>query len=91
MFENIGRKIKTLAETLCWLGIVVSVLAGLTITGKDIIVGLLVLIIGSLCSWIGSFFAYGFGELIEKTTEIAANTSCFNNEPNNTSDNEYID
>ncbi len=33
--------------------------------------GLAVMIVGSLVSWIGSFFAYGFGELIENTTVIA--------------------
>ena len=37
-------------------------------------VGLVVIIVGCLGSWIGSFFTYGFGELIEKTTEIAENT-----------------
>jgi hypothetical protein len=33
------------------------------------------MVVGGLASWIGSFFTYGFGELIEKTTEIANNTS----------------
>lgn len=36
--------------------------------------GLMVIVIGSLSSWIGSFVLYGFGELIERTTEIARNT-----------------
>lgn len=36
--------------------------------------GLLVAGIGSLVSWLSGLFTYGFGELIVKTDEIAANT-----------------
>ena len=35
------------------------------------VMGCVVMIVGPLVSWIGSFFAYGFGELIENTTVIA--------------------
>lgn len=41
------------------------------VTGK-IIAGVILMVLGSLFSWIGSFFTYGFGELIEsakRTTE----------------------
>jgi hypothetical protein len=31
--------------------------------------------LGSLISWISSLALYGFGELIEKTAEIARNTA----------------
>ena len=37
--------------------------------------GIFVAAIGSLLSWIGSFCLYGFGELIDKATEIAENTA----------------
>ena len=40
-----------------------------------IFMGIATMILGSLVSWISSFFAYGFGELIVKTTEIAKNTT----------------
>ncbi len=33
--------------------------------------GFIIIFGGSLLSWVSSFFAYGFGELIEKTTVIA--------------------
>ena len=33
--------------------------------------GVLFIIIGCLASWIGSFFTYGFGQLIENTDKIA--------------------
>ena len=38
-------------------------------------VGITIIIFGSLASWIGSFFAYGFGQLIENTDEIRKNTA----------------
>ena len=74
MFDNIGGKIKTLAKVVCWIGIIGSCLAGfvLLVEGLDvseelILYGILVAGVGSLFSWIGSFFLYGFGQLIENT------------------------
>ena len=90
MFDNIGRKIKTLAKILCWVGIAFSVIAGiaimssgngsLTINGtpaavSPAVIGIIYMIIGCLVSWIGSFFAYGFGQLIENSEEIKKNLS----------------
>ena len=34
-----------------------------------VLVGILIPILGTLFSWIGSFFMYGYGQLIEKTEE----------------------
>ncbi len=88
MFKNISGKIKTLAQTICWIGIIISVIVGLYIFITTIIksnnaaiivtgslTGILYLIIGPILSWVGSFLMYGFGELIEKTCKIAQNTS----------------
>lgn len=77
MFENIGGKIKTLAEIICWIGIAGSIVAGFLIlmsTEGSTLSGIFLLLGGPLFSWIGSFVLYGFGELIEKTSEIARNT-----------------
>lgn len=87
MFDNIGGKIKMLAKVICWLGIGFSIFFGLLViigcaiseggilnVAIGFFLGLLVIIIGALASWIGSFFLYGFGELIERTAEIAQNT-----------------
>ena len=83
MFDNIGRKIKSWAKTVCYLGIAISAIFGLLLMDEVGFAGILVIAIGSLFSWVGSFCLYGFGELIEKTTEIAENTRCSNtaNEP----------
>ena len=83
MFNNIGRKIKTFAKVMCWIGIIASVVAGLVMIATSfssyapaagIVAGILTAVLGSLFSWVGSFMMVGFGELIEKTTEIAENT-----------------
>jgi len=75
MFDNIGGKIKGLAVVICILGIAASVLGGIALISANsrynptATAGWIVLIAGSLGSWIGSFTLYGFGELIEKTCE----------------------
>ncbi len=84
MFKNIGSKIKTLSKVVCWLGIITSVLLGvLTIIAafsegnvdiSEIVMGVIYIIGGSIASWLGSFFTYGFGEIIDKLSEIAYNT-----------------
>ncbi len=38
---------------------------------REMIIGVLMITMGPLLSWIVSLFLYGFGELIEKTTAIA--------------------
>ena len=74
-FENIGEKIKVLAKVLCWLGIGASCIFGLYQMVNDMFGnGVAVVIVGSLTSWISSFFIYGFGELILQSTETAKNT-----------------
>lgn len=70
MFENIGSKIKTVAVTLTWLGIVMSVLTGLVIFLDGSMEGLFIMIFGSLFSWLGSFLLYGFGQLVENSDKL---------------------
>lgn len=76
MFANIGGKIKELAKVVCYVGIAISVIAGIGMivaarNGAMFGMGFAIMVFGSLFSWIGSFFVYGFGELIENTTVIA--------------------
>lgn len=71
MFDNIGRKIKTLAQVICVLGIIVSVIGGiiLWITGGGLgfVISLVAIPISAVISWVGSLGLYGFGQLIENT------------------------
>ena len=83
MFDNIGAKIKTLAKVVCWTGIVASVIWGISLItagaatrngGAIVLSGLLVIVLGALASWVGSFLTYGFGEMVENSdirTELA--------------------
>ncbi|MBE7076367.1 MAG: hypothetical protein E7374_00550 [Clostridiales bacterium] len=73
-FDKIGEKIKTLAVVFSIIGVSVSIVFGIHTLFKNAPLGILIIIIGSFCSWISSFFIYGYGELINKTTEIAKNT-----------------
>lgn len=79
MFSNIGKKIKVLASVICWIGIIASIITAIIFFANAldgwneeffIMMGLLTLIVGPLLSWIGSFFTYGFGELVDKTCDI---------------------
>lgn len=90
MFNNIGSKIKTLAVVITVFGMVASFLMGfLFIINLDrisIALGLLIIIGGSLLSWVGCFVLYGFGELIHNVTllnnkidDIAIDVSKINN------------
>ena len=80
MFDDIGGKIKTLAVVLCVIGIILSVISAIALWAQNdtssyynphptILLGFGVLIGGCLGSWLGSFFMYGFGQLIETTEE----------------------
>ena len=53
------------------LGIAGSVIAGLSLMDLDEIYGILVILFGSLFSWLGSLAMYGFGELVENSTILA--------------------
>lgn len=85
MYKNIGQKMEILAKIIAWIGIAGSVVLGiLYITSSaeswglfatDVALGILIIIGGSLISWISSWTLYGFGVLITKVSEIAANTA----------------
>ena len=73
MFNNIGHKIQVLAKVLCWIGIICWVITGLALMAG-----------GSSMTYrlngefvranSGSFLLYGFGQLVEDTHAIRANT-----------------
>ena len=71
MFENIGGKLKTLAQVVCWIGIIASVIGAIALWmansryNPTTALGFGVLIGGCLVSWLGSFFTYALGEIVE--------------------------
>lgn len=79
MFDNIGRKLQTLAGVTTILGIIICVVLGIVLMVLGtILTGIVCMICGSLAAWIGSWVLYGFGEIILKLTEIAENTKTDN-------------
>ena len=76
MYENIGGKIKGLASVLFVVGLIGAIFAGaLLLIDEQVALGLLTIIGGPIICWVSSWFLYGFGELIDKASEIARNTS----------------
>lgn len=73
MFNEIGKKIKGVANVVCWIQIIVAIIGGIALMTIDenlILVGFLVMGIGCLIAWLGTIVLYGFGELIDKVSNI---------------------
>ena len=73
MFDNIGGKIKFLAQISTIIGIIGYLILGLIICNTDedfILIGVLIIFIGAILSWVSSFLLYGFGELIENSSVL---------------------
>ncbi len=73
MFDNIGKKIKSLATVITWIGIILWCLIGFSLfrDGKTALYGLLVMVGGGILSWLSSLLLYGFGELVDNSTVLA--------------------
>ena len=84
MFDNIGKKLKGLAEVMCVLGIIGSIITGIVIivnarvnvysgyygyetkwSGTLLTVGITVIIVGSIFSWIVSCMIYAVGQIAD--------------------------
>ena len=81
LFSNIGKKIMSLAKILCWVGISCSVIAwvsGLIASadsyepGITILLSFVVLVVGFLISWIGSWTMYSFGQIVDDNQNMRA-------------------
>jgi len=78
MFDNIGSKIKKLAIIIAICGFVISILYGIItiiLAPPAFLSGLFIIAIGCVSSWLGSFFTYGFGELVENSAIMAGKTT----------------
>ena len=72
MYENIGKKLKSLAKVICVIEIVCFTIIGISLCASEFFMGgILVILAGIPASWIFSLFTYGFGELIVQETLIA--------------------
>ncbi len=92
MFSNIGGKIMAAAKVLCWLGIIASIIIGIVFFWAAseayndgtlfAVFGVLVIVLGSIMSWVGSFFLYGFGQLVENSDSLVYLTRRLDKEDN---------
>ena len=84
-FNNIGKKIKTMAKISFYLLSVLFLFYGILLiikTDNDIL-GLLWLIFGPIISWISSFVLYGFGQLVDNSDKLIALKEVPNNDIQN--------
>lgn len=76
MFDEIGVKIKSFAKTAFFVEIIASIISAIVLFVEHeefwcILVGLG----GIVMAWVLAMFAYGFGELIDETTNVSRNTA----------------
>lgn len=77
LYENIGGKIKNWAKWIFIVEVIAAVITGIALIvddGDENLVGVLVMFVGPIVAWIGSWILYAFGELVEKTSENESNT-----------------
>lgn len=78
MYNNSGRKIKLMADTMAVIQIVVSLLLAIGIFvllyrqsgGVAFFIALIVFAIGAVIAWVSNLLLGGFGDLIEETNRI---------------------
>ena len=83
MYDNIGKKIKLLTKivTIALICLCVIAFFVFTFTTDDIrscesgFLGIFCLFVLPLFIWAGSFYAYGFGELIDKVCDLGNKSS----------------
>lgn len=74
MYSNIGGKIKGAAKLVVFLVSFVSIIEGIAALERGIGAAIIFLVVIPVIAWISSWLIYAFGELVEKTCEIAENT-----------------
>ena len=74
MFDNIGSKIKGLAQALFGLEIIASVIVGVVLIENTKGLSLLYVLAGLIVALVSAWVLYGFGEIIDKLCAIERNT-----------------
>lgn len=71
MYDNVGSKVKTLASISCTIGIIASIITGVTtIIAGNVLGGVLTCAIGAFTSWLASLALYAIGHTAENTDKI---------------------
>lgn len=73
MFNNIGKKLMGVASVFTTLGIIASIIIGIIfLAEEEVLIGLIIIALGSFVSWLSSLALYGFGQLIDNTSVLVA-------------------
>lgn len=76
MYDNIGGKIKVLARVAFFVEAIAAGIVGIVLMASyddGILVGFLVAVGGGAVALFSSWLLYGFGEIIDRTCDIARN------------------
>ncbi len=78
MYENISKKLKTLAKYIFGIGLVLSIALGIFIISYDdpvsLIIGICVIGLAPILFWISSWLIYAIGDISEKVDRIEEKT-----------------
>lgn len=74
LYSNIGGKLKGGAKAIFIFGAIAAIILGLSWLSAEGPMGLLIIIVGVVAAWIGSWALYAVGELVEKTAANERNT-----------------
>lgn len=90
MFNQIGKKIKSLAKYGCWVEIILFAILGLSIYDSGDDFGIFIAVFGALVSWVGSWLTYGFGEIVDILQTSNPLATPKSSPVVNSNDNQYI-
>ncbi len=72
--NNIGKKLKGFVKVIFGIEVVIALILGFVALEDSDGLSLLYALIGILIAWLSTWFLYGFGEIIDKLTDIEKNT-----------------
>ena len=72
MFSNIGPKLKAVAIILFVVEVIAVLGSGLSFMEFSAVIGVLILLVGFLTSWISAMVLYGLGEMMEESSYNSA-------------------
>ena len=70
MYNNIGGKIKTLAQVSFFVEAAGAIISGLALIVNENWWGIFIVLGGPIVAWVSSWLLYGFGQLISNSDDI---------------------
>lgn len=71
MFQNAGKKLKTLAKVFFWIAVILGVILGVALAGSTHGLSLIIIPLVVIGSWLSTIALYAFGELCENVKNIS--------------------